>query len=116
MSIHDATRDGAKGVQDLDSSGRAYIGTAASNSCLVGVAAGLASVPQGEPEVCEGCGGAGGVRCFACDGTGAMASTDDEANLSPAQQRKVGATCDIGVLECASGRHQERAACGQPRT
>jgi hypothetical protein len=39
--------------------------------------------------VCEGCGGAGGVRCFACDGMGVMASTDDEANLSPAQQRKV---------------------------
>ena len=60
---------------------------------------------QGEPEVCEGCGGAGGVRCFACDGTGAMASTDDEANLSPAQQRKVGTSETAGHRSVHRGGH-----------
>lgn len=44
--------------------------------------------PQGEPEVCEGCGGAGGVRCFACDGTGVMATSDAELDMSPEAQRR----------------------------
>ena len=44
--------------------------------------------PRGEPEVCEGCGGAGGVRCFACDGTGVMATSDAELDMSPEAQRR----------------------------
>ena len=38
---------------------------------------------QGEPEICEGCAGQGGVKCFACEGSGRM-----EALAEPSQQQR----------------------------
>ncbi len=55
---------------------------AAAGSALTGRGASAPRV-QGEPVVCEGCGGAGGVRCFACGGSGAMGPSPDESATSP---------------------------------
>ncbi len=40
--------------------------------------------PQGEPEICEGCAGQGGVKCFACEGSGRMEALAQQSQ----QQRK----------------------------
>ncbi len=40
--------------------------------------------------MCKACGGSGGVRCFACSGTGIMApGPGDEPDASPRQARQV---------------------------
>ena len=65
--------------------------------------------PQGEPQVCEGCGGSGGVRCFACDGTGVLGpGPGEEAEASsPAAMRRLrkvqtqGHTTSTSVLPTA---------------
>lgn len=43
---------------------------------------------QGEPEICEGCAGNGGVKCFACDGTGRM-ELQNRAELGDARKRDI---------------------------
>lgn len=44
---------------------------------------------QGEPLVCEGCGGAGGVKCFACSGTGAMGAAPEDEGSDPVSRAEM---------------------------
>lgn len=66
---------------------------------------------KGEPEVCEGCGGAGGVRCFACEGTGVMAASDAELDMSPEAQRRAKKGAAGGALRPRAPRRGECRAC-----
>lgn len=51
------------------------------------VGAALANGLKSEPEVCTSCAGSGGVRCFACEGSGKMAVTLEELAKATAAQR-----------------------------
>ena len=45
------------------------------------------SLPQGDPEVCASCAGTGGIKCFACEGSGKTLGVSREALAAAARQR-----------------------------
>lgn len=51
------------------------------------VSAALVGGFKQEPCVCESCAGSGGVRCFACEGTGTMSSVALEELAAAAAKR-----------------------------
>lgn len=51
------------------------------------VVAALVSGIQREPTLCESCAGSGGVRCFACEGTGKMSGIALEQLAAAASKR-----------------------------
>ncbi|CAG9461843.1 unnamed protein product [Pedinophyceae sp. YPF-701] len=75
----------------------------------------IKGLTSGDPEMCQACGGAGGVRCFACEGTGKMGGMDAdalrektnspaslmEANLGETNPRECKACKGSGLLLCA---------------
>lgn len=51
------------------------------------VGAALVSGLKNEPQVCESCAGSGGVKCFACEGTGVMSGVVLEELRASASKR-----------------------------
>jgi hypothetical protein len=62
--------------------------------------AAIANGLKGEPEVCTSCAGSGGVRCFACEGTGKMSGVtlEELAKATAAQRDPVGRS--VSKREC----------------
>ena len=59
---------------------------------VTAVGAALVAGMKSEPEVCSSCAGSGGVRCFACEGTGKMSGIGMEelAKAAAAQRDPLG--------------------------
>jgi hypothetical protein len=68
------------------------------------VGAALANGLKGEPEVCASCAGSGGVRCFACEGTGKMSGVtlEELAKATAAQRDPMGRS--VSKRECRACR------------
>lgn len=64
------------------------------------VGAALTSGLKKDPEVCESCAGSGGVRCFACEGTGKMSGVtlEELAKATAAQRDPLGR--NVSKREC----------------
>lgn len=63
------------------------------------VSAALIGGLRQEPEVCQSCAGSGGVRCFACEGTGRMSGAAME-ELTAAGARRDTLGRNVSKLEC----------------
>lgn len=50
---------------------------------------------QGDPVMCEGCGGAGGVRCFACSGSGKMGNPDEPYVMTSEELQRARKVCPL---------------------
>lgn len=64
------------------------------------VGATIANGLKGEPEICTSCAGSGGVRCFACEGSGKMSGVtlEELAKATAAQRDPMGR--NVSKREC----------------
>lgn len=69
---------------------------------VTAVGAALVNGMKGEPEVCPSCAGSGGVRCFACEGTGKFSGVELEelAKAAAAQRDPLGR--NVSKRECVA--------------
>ena len=63
------------------------------------VSAALIGGLRQEPEVCPSCAGSGGVRCFACEGSGKMSGAAME-EFTAARERRDTVGRSVSKLEC----------------
>lgn len=67
------------------------------------VSAALLNGTKGEPEICEGCAGQGGVKCFACEGSGRM-EYENRDQMSRARKRDiVGRAENVNACKVCTG-------------
>ena len=65
------------------------------------VGAALAGGLRREPEVCQSCAGSGGVRCFACEGTGKFSGVAIE-ELAAAAAKRDSLGRNVSKRECVA--------------